>query len=309
MMYRNARNLISPTVPKPRAPRCSKSPIASRSFFCSSSIVHLLPSAGGWSGFGKRLRIGTYCNTSNRLIDAARHISTLQTIRFAWFSLETWKKMPSNIFRDCSRKYASLIKEELLSGHGLKSLLWSLEVTTGFHCFFSFGCWGHVGMEDSQLREALESWLWLSTHQISSKHIKTIWILSRFFSKRILQIQTVFTTLSRTKAWILWWMTSMQWNAMHLRVFGGVVEEFVGRLEIFQVLQFDLQRLVQPFSWCIGALWVWNDLGPSKCLSRIKSLKSSQTNSGRNGMKSLPWLPILLALQWITVNLYESMHI
>ena len=27
--------------------------------FCSSSIVHLLPSAGGWSGFGRRLRIGT----------------------------------------------------------------------------------------------------------------------------------------------------------------------------------------------------------------------------------------------------------
>lgn len=112
--------------------------------FCSSSIVHLLPSVGGRSGLGKCERVmevsaGNVSDSSsdcqsmssvskrdwelehnNRLIDAARHILILQTIRIAWFPLETREKMPSNILRDCSRKYALLIKGELLSGHSFE---------------------------------------------------------------------------------------------------------------------------------------------------------------------------------------------
>ena len=67
--------------------------------------------------------------------------------------------MPSNIFRDCSRKYASLIKGELLSGH----LFEIPAVVSGgdywFSLLFIFGLLGARWMEAFQLREAQESWL------------------------------------------------------------------------------------------------------------------------------------------------------
>jgi len=65
--------------------------------------------------------------------------------------------MPSNIFRDCSRKYASLIKGELLSGH----LFEIPAVVSGgdywFSLLFIFGLLGARWMEAFQLREAQES--------------------------------------------------------------------------------------------------------------------------------------------------------
>lgn len=91
--------------------------------------------------------------------------------------------MPSNIFRDCSRKYASLI--------------------------IAFYLWVAGGTLDGSFPASR------STRKLTLDVllIKTIWISSRFFSKRIPQIQT---TLPRTKAWILWWMTSMQCTCVSL---------------------------------------------------------------------------------------------
>lgn len=77
--------------------------------------------------------------------------------------------MPSNIFRDCSRKYASLIKGELLSGHSFEIPA----VVSGGDYWFSLlvifrllGARWHGSFPASR---SMRSWLWLSTHQISSK--------------------------------------------------------------------------------------------------------------------------------------------
>lgn len=128
-------------------------------------------------------------NTSNRLIDAARHISTCKQS-----GLPDFHSKPE---RKCRATSSETARES--------TPRWSL--------LFIFGLLGARWMEASQLREAPESWL-LTFY--SSNLIKTIWISSRFFSKRIPHIQTVFTTLPRTKAWILWWMTSMQCTCVSL---------------------------------------------------------------------------------------------
>lgn len=103
--------------------------------------------------------------------------------------------MPSNIFRDCSRKYASLIKRELLSGHSFEI---PAVVSGGDYWFSLLVIFQFLGARWHGSFPASRSMRKLTLTFYSSNLIKTIWISSRFFSKRILQIQTVSNSIYYT---------------------------------------------------------------------------------------------------------------